>query len=94
MEKKNFEKKLWLKKDFGEKKILEKNNFFGLDGFLVISVKFWTFWEKNDQKCLSKILKRYLRILKFLNFTIFNADFKSFYRFEIAYLVPKIFEFW
>ena len=65
-----------------------QNNFFGLDGFLVKSVKFWAFLEKNDQKYLSKIPKGYL------NFTIFNADFKSFYRFEIAYLVRKIFEFW
>jgi len=45
---------------------------------------FHFFWEKNDQKCLTKILKGYL------NFTIFNADFKSFYRFEIAYLVPYV----
>ena len=65
-----------------------KNHFFGLDGFLVKSVKFWTFLGKNDQKFLSKIPKGYL------NFKTFNADFKSFYRFEIAYLVPKIFEFW
>ena len=65
-----------------------KNHFFGLDGFLVKSVKFWTFLGKNDQKFVSKIPKGYL------NFITFNADFKSFYIFEIAYLVPKIFEFW
>ena len=67
---------------------MEKNHFFGLDGFLVKSVKLWTFLGKNGQKFLSKFFKRYLI------FTIFDADFESFYRFEIAYLVRKIFEFW
>ena len=81
----NFCLKSVIKSKRKAKEILGKNHFFGLDGK---SVKFWTFLGKNDQKFLSKIPKGYL------NFKTFNADFKSFYRFEIAYLVPKIFEFW
>jgi hypothetical protein len=44
---------------------------------------------KNDQKCLCIIMLK-----GYLIFTIFDADFESFYRFEIAYLVRKIYEFW